>query len=352
VPGENPNSGKQYKFCRECRSNLLVPKNRARLVSTKTEDEAAEVGFRYRKKGGKGVWKSGKRYRIFNHDSERWHTEHAIVVWHEEAIGEIAEQCPDGREIPNDWCKDADGTVCKGVDGSVCLRLTWSNKDFQPAVLKPSSTKRARGGGEDREDEDEDEDDVGEDEGEGGEGRRDEDEGEGEGEGEGRYSSRETTDRQTQIRLNKIQEMQERINGSVRILQTQIAELQQATTSGEQGPLVTFYVNELQRKAQDFVSCKENYEQARHAVRTGGDAHAAQSSAYRSLSAGAEASELQFTSCGGSSSVTEGQGSSVPPEGVKLLESLEALAVADTPPQLQQLHEEYKALYRAVIDAA
>ena len=166
VPGED-GGAKQFKFCKSCRADLLVPADRARTVPIANKDTYRKKGGQ--KKGGEGLWKSDtERYRLFNYHSKCWHKDDAIVVWHKEAASsEIAQQCQHGRDIPQEWCTQDD-------DGTWCLKLKWSTKDFQPVYFEPEKGSKKRkvrqveGGedeaGEDVEEDEEDEEDEEEEE--------------------------------------------------------------------------------------------------------------------------------------------------------------------------------------------
>jgi len=380
---------KDSRFCKNCKGSasptedgLFVPADQARIVPIGACDD-------FKPASGPGLWKSeterSKRFRLFNYLGRRWHEKDAILVY------EKAEIARHGDPIPQAWCKE--------VDGVPCVWLKWCNRDFQPVsrvskdfVSKPLKESRPRNASRKRktrpaneesegleEQEDEDEGD-GEGEGDGDGEREGESEGdEDEGESDDHYSPRATTDRQKLNRFFLIEEKQKGFGRTLLKLQTEIKELQ-ATTKDEKNVARRMLLSTLRRLVETALFCIGNYYEA-----TRGDAGAAeemQGARFRSLGAGAEEPQctcgassssapeemqgarfcstsagdeepgLQFTSCTGAFSVTEEQGSSVPPEGAKLLESLKALAVAGAPPQLQQLHEEYKALYHAVIDAA
>ena len=159
VPGAEGDA-KQYKFCKSCRADLLVPADRARIVPIANQDTYQKGG---QKKGGPGLWKSDtERYRLFNYHPKCWHKDDAIVVWHKEAASsEIAQQCQHGRDIPQEWCTQDD-------DGTWCLKLKWSNKDFQPVYFEPEKGSKKRkvrqakeGEDEADEDDEDDEDDAG-----------------------------------------------------------------------------------------------------------------------------------------------------------------------------------------------
>ena len=146
VPGEEGDA-KQYKFCKSCRTDLLVPADRAQAVTI------ANKGTYQKKPGGAGLWKSQtEHFRLFNHHPKCWHSDQAIVVW-ETAPRGIAQHC---SAIPQEWCKE--------VEGTSCLWLKWSNKDFQPVYFQPTSKplskkRRAKGGEDEADEDDEDEED-------------------------------------------------------------------------------------------------------------------------------------------------------------------------------------------------
>ena len=387
VPGEKRDSGKQYQFCKSCRGDLFVPVDRARAVPIKNKDTY--------KKRGPGLWKSDtERYRLFNYHPECWHKEEAIVVW-ETAPMDILRH---GSEIPREWCTD--------VDGTLCLWLKWSTKDFQPVHFqptKPSSRKRKsrqaeRGEDEAGEEEEEAEEDR-EDEGD----EDDEDE-EGDPVGEEDERSRRAAQeevavaapgasaasvertgaaqsttgsasrtRPTSRRAIEARALEENLQKQEALLKKLVEDFKKAGEDTEDEVLLAFNDIQIETAQKGLKRIKDIREKARRAASAGGEEHEAESPNWRSLSGEPEATP-RFRSLGAEEygkrevwckehpkewgefvSSFEGRnllGGEIAPHlleemWMELVESLNAHSEARAVPQLQQLHEEYRAIIGA-----
>ena len=281
---------------------------------------------------------------MFNYHGTRKHTEEAIVVWHEGArADEIAQQCPDGQEITTDWRKD--------VNGTSCLWLRWCNEDFQPVAViveaQSSSTKRkAREGQE--------------------EGRAANVQRRQAGPSATGSASRTRPNRQAQLEalearkreLEEIWQKQEAVQNRI------IEDCESLEENNEDKALSICHKTQIELARNALRHIGERREELREEARLA--AREAQDPNWRSLSAEAEAaprfcalsaegeeSGPQLNSLA-SSVKEEEEGDVEPPEALwmELVQSLRALDEARVPPQLQQLHEEYQAMYRAIFAAA